>query len=103
LIRILLVKAIGPNLPIPICAENKHFDYARVTTPIQHPSMIERYTIKAAPAIPPKEMLKKLESLNDPAEIRKLQHLRMKIEVVGEVEDFKKIADFLKDLQHSST
>jgi hypothetical protein len=53
--------------------------------------MIERYTIKAAPAIPHKEILKKLENLTDPVELRKLQHLKIKIEVICEAEDFKKI------------
>jgi hypothetical protein len=60
--------------------------------------MIERYTIKAAPAVPHKEILKKLESITDPAELRKLQHLKIKIEVICEAEDFKRITDLLKNL-----
>jgi len=60
--------------------------------------MIERYTIKVAPAIPHKEILKKLENLTDPTELRKLQHAKLKIEVICEAEDFKRISDLLKDL-----
>ena len=63
--------------------------------------MIEHYTIKAAPAIPHKEILKKLESITDPAELRKLQHLKLKIEVICEAEDFKTISELLKQLSRS--
>jgi hypothetical protein len=43
--------------------------------------MIERYTIKAAPAVPHKEILKKLQETKDfsPEELTKLQHLKVKI------------------------
>jgi hypothetical protein len=60
--------------------------------------MIERYTIKAAPAVPPKEMLKKLETVTDPAEIRKLQHLKIRIEVICEASDLKSLSDLIKAL-----
>jgi hypothetical protein len=60
--------------------------------------MIERYTIKAAPAVSHKEILKKLENITDPAELKKLNLLRIKLDVVCEAEDFKKITDLLKEL-----
>jgi hypothetical protein len=46
--------------------------------------MIERYTIKAAPAVSHKEILKKLQETKDfsPEELQKLQHLKVKIEVI---------------------
>ena len=63
--------------------------------------MIERYTIKSAPAVPPKEILKKLEEIKDgdTEALRKLQHLKLRIEVICEAADYKKISDLLKDLK----
>jgi hypothetical protein len=62
--------------------------------------MIERYTIKAAPAVSHKEILKKLEESKDfiPEELKKLQHLKVRIEVICEPGDLKKISDVLKKL-----
>jgi hypothetical protein len=60
--------------------------------------MIERYTIKAAPSISQKELLKKLETMTEPTEIRKLQLLKVKLEILCEPEDFAKITGFLKSL-----
>jgi hypothetical protein len=47
--------------------------------------MIDRYTIKAAPAISHKEILKKLEETKDfsAAELDKLQNLKVRIEVIA--------------------
>jgi hypothetical protein len=62
--------------------------------------MIERYTIKAAPAVPHSEVLKKLDEMKDfdPDEMRKLQHLKVKVEVICEAADLKRITDLLKEL-----
>jgi hypothetical protein len=62
--------------------------------------MIERYTIKAAPAVSHKEILKKLEEAKDfsPDELKKLQLLKVRIEVICEAVDLKKIGDKLKEL-----
>lgn len=62
--------------------------------------MIELHTIKAAPAVPHKEILKKLQETKDfsPEELQKLQHLKVKIEVICEAEDLKKISDVLEGL-----
>jgi hypothetical protein len=62
--------------------------------------MIERYSIKAAPAVSHKEILKKLQETKDfsPEELTKLQHLKVKIEFVGEATDLKKVGDLLKEL-----
>lgn len=64
-------------------------------------SMIERYTIKVAPAVSHKEILKKLEESKDfsPEELKKLQHLKVKIEVICELGDLKQVADLLKQLK----
>jgi hypothetical protein len=63
-------------------------------------NLIERYSIKAAPALSHKGILKKLEETEDssPNELKKLQHLKLRIEVICEAEDLKKISDLLKDL-----
>jgi hypothetical protein len=52
--------------------------------------MIDRYTIKAAPAVSHKEIMKKLETITDPGELVKLQFLKVKIEVTCETSNFKK-------------
>jgi hypothetical protein len=63
--------------------------------------MIERYTIKFAPAVSQKELEK---ALNDPTvhgevEVSKRMHkLKARIELIGEIEDVKKITDVLKSL-----
>jgi hypothetical protein len=60
--------------------------------------MIDRYTMNAAPPVSHKDILKKLESLTGVAELKNLQFLRIKFDVVCEAGDFKKIADLLKEL-----
>ena len=62
--------------------------------------MIERHTIKVAPAVPHSEVLKKLDEMKefDPEQMRKLQHLKVKIEVICEPGDLKRITDLLKEL-----
>jgi hypothetical protein len=58
------------------------------------------YTIKAAPAVSHKEILKKLEEAKDfsPAELKKLQELKVRIKVICEAGDLKKMSDVLKEL-----
>ncbi len=57
--------------------------------------MIQRYTIKAAPAVSHKDILKTLESTKDyePEQLKKLQHLKIRIEIIAEAPDLKKISD----------
>jgi len=61
--------------------------------------MIDRYTVKAVPAAPFRSP-QKLDEMkeNDPEQLKKLQHFNVKVEVVCEPRDLKKITDFLKEL-----
>ena len=61
--------------------------------------MIERYTIKFAPAVSPKDMLKWLKDVKDgdTAALAKLQQSKVKIEVLCEAADFKKLSELLKN------
>jgi hypothetical protein len=65
--------------------------------------MIDRYTIKAASAVSHKEILKKLQETKDfsPEELQKLQYLNVRIEVICEAGDLKKIRDLLRELSKS--
>jgi hypothetical protein len=62
--------------------------------------MIERYTIKTAPAVNHKDIMKRLDEMKefDPAEMKKLQHLKVKVDVICEADDLKRITDLLKEL-----
>jgi hypothetical protein len=62
--------------------------------------MIERYTIKTAPAVSHKDILKKLEEIKDGdvEALHKLQQLKVRIEFMGETSDLKAISDLLKEL-----
>jgi hypothetical protein len=62
--------------------------------------MIERYTIKVAPAVSHKDIIKTLESTReyDAEQLKKLQHLKIRIEIIGEAPDLKKVSDLLKEL-----
>ena len=55
--------------------------------------MIERHTIKAAPAVPHSEVLKKLDEMKeyDPEQMQRLQHLKVKVEVICEAGALKRI------------
>jgi hypothetical protein len=63
--------------------------------------MIDRYTIKVAPAVSHKDIIKTLDATKeyDPEQLKKLQHLKIRIEVIGEAADYKKISDLLKELK----
>jgi len=63
--------------------------------------MIERYTIKFAPAVSQKELEKKL--LDETAaltndDLKKLRRMHARIEVTGDPEDLKRIAALLAEL-----
>jgi hypothetical protein len=57
--------------------------------------MIERYTIKFGPAVSQKELEK---ALYEDGDLSKAHHLKARIELVGEAEDIKKLADLMKTL-----
>ena len=61
--------------------------------------MIERYIIKGHHRRQPQRLLKKLEEKKDFSfeELRKLQHLKVKIEVICEMTDFKETHRFPED------
>jgi len=62
--------------------------------------MIERYTIKFAPAVSQKELEKALhESGETPIQPPDLHKMKARIEIVGDFEDLKKISEFIK--QHT--
>lgn len=56
--------------------------------------MIERYTIKFAPAVSQKELEK---ALNENGDLTKAHHLKVRIEFVGEAEDVKTFSQLLKE------
>jgi hypothetical protein len=62
--------------------------------------VIDRYTIKVAPAVSHKDIIKTLEATKeiDPEQLKKLQHLKVKVEVICEAQDYKKISDLLREL-----
>jgi hypothetical protein len=66
--------------------------------------MIDRYIIKINPAVSHANLLKKLDEMKefDPEEMKKLHYLKVKIEVVCEAADLKKITDLLKELARPS-
>jgi|HubBroStandDraft_4_1064222.scaffolds.fasta_scaffold219516_2 hypothetical protein len=72
-------------------------DFAQPTASKQS---YDRYTIKAAPAVSHKEIVKKLQEAQDvaPEELAKFARLKLKIEDICEAPDLKKITDLLKEL-----
>jgi hypothetical protein len=58
--------------------------------------MIERYTIKFGPAVSQKELEK---ALHENGDLSKAHHLKARIELVGEADDIKKLAELLKQLK----
>lgn len=65
--------------------------------------MIDCYTIKINPAVSHADLVKKLDEMKDfnPEEMRKLHYLKVKIEVVCEAGDLKKIGDLMKELSRT--
>ena len=62
--------------------------------------MIERYTIKFGPAVSQKELEKALHDSGDtPLKIPDLHKMKARIEIVGDFEDLKKIAETLKEMR----
>jgi hypothetical protein len=62
--------------------------------------MIERYTIKFAPAVSQKELEKALHESGETPVGTTINKFRARIEFVGEFEDVKKVRDFLKQLEN---
>ena len=60
--------------------------------------MIERYTIKVSPAVSHKDLLKQLDTMTDPTDLKKYYQLKAKIEMFCEAEDLKTISDLLREL-----
>jgi len=62
--------------------------------------MIERYTIKLAPALSQKEVMKKLEEGKQltPDDLAKLSKVKAKLEIIGDYADIEKVRDLLKEL-----
>jgi hypothetical protein len=60
--------------------------------------MIERYTIKFAPAVTQEELRKELEGMTDysPAELDRLHKMKAKIEVVCDFSDLREIRALLE-------
>jgi len=64
--------------------------------------MIERYTIKFAPAVSQKEMEKALNEGADDATLDRVHRMKARIELIGDFEDIKKLSEMLKDLSHKA-
>ena len=64
--------------------------------------MIERYTIKFSPAVSQKELEKALHEEGMQGEVaisKRLYKMKARIEVIGDFEDFKKVAAVLEKLK----
>lgn len=66
--------------------------------------MMDHYSIKAAPAISHKEIMKQLESGAGitPEHTAKLTKVKVKIEAVGDYEDMEKVRNLLEQLSSKS-
>jgi hypothetical protein len=60
--------------------------------------MIERYTIKFGPAVSQKELEKALNEAKHPDDLKKFRQVKTRIELIGDIEDVKKLSDLLKNL-----
>jgi hypothetical protein len=60
--------------------------------------MIERYTIKFGPAVSQKELEKALNDAKHPEELKRLQKMKARIEMVSDIEDIKRVSELLKQL-----
>ena len=59
--------------------------------------MIDRYTIKVAPAVSQKEVIKALNEATSLSEVKDLNGLKAGIELMATAEDIEKIIRLLKD------
>ena len=59
--------------------------------------MIERYTIKFGPAVSQKELEKIINSGEGHFNPDDLKKMKVRIELIADIEDVKKIGDFLKE------
>jgi hypothetical protein len=60
--------------------------------------MIERYTIKFGPAVSQKELEKALNEAKHLDELKKFRQVKARIDLVGDIEDMKRISEVLKEL-----
>ena len=60
--------------------------------------MIERYTIKFAPAVSQKELEKVLNEVTNPEALKGLYKMKARVEFVGDLEDIHKLQQVLKEL-----
>lgn len=60
--------------------------------------MIERYTLKFAPAVSQEELRKKLEAISDydPKEFDRLHKMKAKLEIVCNFADLRELRNFLE-------
>ena len=61
-------------------------------------TMIERYTIKFAPAVSQKDLEKALHESGDTPVHTQLNKMKARIEIIADFQDLKKIDTFLKEL-----
>lgn len=62
--------------------------------------MIDRYTIKFGPAVSQKELEKALIEAKHPDDLKKFKQVKARIQFVGEIEDVKRVSEYLKELAH---
>ena len=60
--------------------------------------MIERYTIKFAPAVSQKDLEKVLNEATNPEALKGLYKMKARVEFVGDLEDIHKLQQVLKEL-----
>jgi hypothetical protein len=62
--------------------------------------MIQRYTLKFAPAVSQEELRKKLEAITDydPVELDRLHKMKARIEFIGDFEDIRNVKEKIKEL-----
>ena len=64
--------------------------------------MIERYTIKFAPAVSQKELEKALNEAKHPDDLKKFRQVKVRIEFIGDIEDAKKLSETIKEMAQAS-
>jgi hypothetical protein len=60
--------------------------------------MIDHYTIKPAPAVRHKDIIKKLSEGKLVPDLAKLSKVKAKLELIGDYEDMEKLRNLLKEL-----
>lgn len=59
--------------------------------------MIEHYTLKFTPAVSHKELEKTLNETTDPSALNNLTKVKVRIEILCDFEELKRVAKLLKD------